>query len=163
MFSALSQGSLIHILDKTDSFKYKTGEVIGVTQPKFSTNFNNTTNPQMFVDIKVKVDGNVNEFNSIPCNYSVVTYNNGKLVLSETKQGLQVEIENIIQHSKQIVDSVDKHKKAISDGEKILKELNPTFAKDKERDEQIDALKTEMTDVKTTLDKLVKILSSKTD
>ena len=163
MFSALSQVSLIHILDKTNGFTYKTGEVIGITQPKFSTNFSTHANIQMFVDIKIKIDGEVNEFNGIPSNYSVVTYNGGKLVLSETKQGLQVEIENIIQNAKQVLASIDTYKQAVADGEKVLKELNPQFAKDKERDEQIDSLKTEMTGMKSTLDKIVSMLSTKKD
>lgn len=163
MFSALSQGSLIHILDKTNGFEYKTGKVIGITQPKYSTNFNSLPNTQTFVDIKIKIDEDINEFNSIPSNYSVVTYNNGKLILSETKQELQVEIENIIQNAKQSLANVDAYKQAITDGEKVLKQLNPQFAKDKERDEQINALKTEMNGVKSTLDKLVNMLSAKTD
>ena len=163
MFSALSQGSLIHILDKTNGFEYKTGKVVGITQPKYSANFSSLPNTQTFVDIKIKIDEVVNEFNSIPSNYSIVTYNNGKLIISETKQGLQAEIENIIQNAKQSLANVDTYKQAITDGEKVLKQLNPQFAKDKERDEQIDALKTEMNGVKSTLDKLVNMLSAKTN
>ena len=117
----------------------------------------------MFVDIKIKIDGEINEFNGIPSNYSVVTYNGGKLVLSETKQELQVEIENIIQNAKQVLASIDTYKQAITEGEKVLKELNPQFAKDKERDEQINSLKTEMTGMKNTLDKIVSMLSTKKD
>jgi len=53
MFSALSQGSSIYILDKTTTpKKYTIGEVIGVSAPKFS-NFGNT------VDLKVKIGENV--------------------------------------------------------------------------------------------------------
>jgi hypothetical protein len=36
MFSALSQGSSIHLLDKTSSPKYLIGEVVGVSQPKLN-------------------------------------------------------------------------------------------------------------------------------
>ena len=39
MFSALSQGSLVYLLDKTSSPEYKVGEVIGVSQPKL-VNYN---------------------------------------------------------------------------------------------------------------------------
>ena len=76
---------------------------------------------------------------------------------------MQAEIENIIQNAKQSLANVDTYKQAINDGEKVLKQLNPQFAKDKERDEQIDALKTEMNGVKSTLDKLVNMLSAKTN
>jgi hypothetical protein len=36
MFSALSQGSQVHILDKTSSPDYKVGEVVGVSYPKIN-------------------------------------------------------------------------------------------------------------------------------
>ena len=74
MFSALSQGSPIYILDKTSSPKYKVGEVIGVSYPKVTPY---SMSPQNTVDLKVKVEGNVQEFNSIPSINSFVTYNNG--------------------------------------------------------------------------------------
>jgi hypothetical protein len=38
MFSALSQGSSVYILDKTSSPKYSIGEVVGVSQPKINYN-----------------------------------------------------------------------------------------------------------------------------
>ena len=52
MFSALSQGSPIYILDKTSSPKYNIGEIVGVSYPK--TNPYNL-GPQNTVDIKVKI------------------------------------------------------------------------------------------------------------
>ncbi len=164
MFSALNQGSLIHILDKTKDLKYKVGEVVGITQPKFGTaTFNPSQhNTQTFVDIKLKIDNVVNDFNSIPSNSSLITYNNGSLILSETKQGLQTEIESIIQTRKQALDNVEQYKKDIVDGENILKELNPQFAKDKARDDQIRTLNDKVTNMEDTLNKIVTMLSDST-
>jgi hypothetical protein len=81
MFSALSQGSSIYLLDKTSSPKFVIGEVVGVTQPKY--NFNQAT-----VDLKIKVDDSIQEFNNLPSINNIVTYNNGKVIISETKQGI---------------------------------------------------------------------------
>ena len=84
MFSALNQGSLVYILDKTDRPKLKLGEIVSMSQPKSSFNYGSM--PQATtIDMKVKVDGTTYEYNSIPSNYSVVSYNNGKITLSETK------------------------------------------------------------------------------
>lgn len=160
MFSALVQGSLIHMLDKTDGIKYKIGEVIGVSQPKFNTQFSINQSNQTFVDIKVKLDGNTVDFNSIPSNFSIVTYDNGKLVLSETKQGLQSEVENTLQSSRQIIDNIDKYKATVDECENILKELNPQFAKDKARDERIDSLNTKVDNMESKLDKLLTLMSN---
>jgi len=85
MFSALSQGSPIYILDKTSSPEYKVGEIVGVSYPKVNPY---GINPQNTVDLKVKIDGSIQEFNSVPSINSFVTYNNGKLIISETKQGI---------------------------------------------------------------------------
>lgn len=160
MFSALNQGSLVYILDKTNNLKLKVGEVVGVSQPKFNNaGFNTQNNNQTFVDIKIKIDGNVNEFNSIPSNYSLVSYNNGHIIISETKQGLQTEVETILQNSKQVLDNIEIYKNNIKECEDILKELNPQFAKDKERDDKISSLSNEVLDIKSTLDKIVTMLS----
>lgn len=82
MFSALSQGSPIYILDKTSSPEFKVGEVLGVTYPKMNP-YNLA--PQNTVDLKIKIDSDIQEFNSIPSINSVVTYNNGKIIISESK------------------------------------------------------------------------------
>ena len=121
MFSALSQGSPIYILDKTSSPKYNIGEIVGVSYPKVNP-YN--LGPQNTVDIKVKIEGEVQEFNAIPSINSIVSYNNGKIIISETKQGIQNEVESILSNSKQILGNIDSYKKNVEDCEEILKQLN---------------------------------------
>lgn len=161
MFSALNQGSIIYILDKTDRPKFKVGEVVSVSQPK--VDYNSTGQFGQYqattVDIKVNVEGNTYEYNSIPSSYSVVTYNNGKITLSETKQGLQSEVESILQNSKQIVERIDTYKQNIVDCESILKQLNPQFAKDKERDERLNNLEERFGGVEDRLDKIINLIN----
>ena len=152
MFSALSQGSSIYLLDKTSSPKYLIGEVVGVTQPKY--NFNQAT-----VDLRVKIDDQIQEFNNLPSINSTVTYNNGKLLISETKQGIQNEIETILFNSKNIVDNIDVYKQNIKDCENILKQINPQFAKDKERDDRLLNLENRFDGVESKLDKIFNIIN----
>ena len=161
MFSALNQGSIIYILDKTERPKFKVGEIVSISQPK--VDYNSTGQFGQYqattVDIKVNIDGNTYEYNSIPSSYSVITYNNGKITLSETKQGLQSEVESILQNSKQIVDKVSVYKQNITDCENILKELNPQFAKDKERDERLNSLEERFGGVEDRLDKIINLIN----
>jgi hypothetical protein len=42
------------------------------------------------------VNGEIQEFNNIPSINSYTTYNNGKVIISETKQGIQNEVESIL-------------------------------------------------------------------
>ena len=155
MFSALTQGSLIYILDKTSSPVYKTGEVIGVSYPKINPY---SMTPQGTVDLKVKIDGDIEEFNAIPGINTVVTYNNGRVFLSETKQGIQTEVENILANSRQIVDNIDTYKQNISDCEEILKQINPQFAVDKERDQRLSNLESRFDGVESKLDKIFNLI-----
>lgn len=161
MFSALNQGSIIYILDKTERPKFKVGEIVSISQPK--VDYNSTGQFGQYqattVDIKVNIDGNTCEYNSIPSSYSVITYNNGKITLSETKQGLQSEVESILQNSKQIVDKINVYKQNITDCENILKELNPQFAKDKERDERLNSLEERFGGVEDRLDKIINLIN----
>ena len=151
MFSALSQGSSIYLLDKTSSPKFLVGEVIGVTQPKY--NFNSTT-----VDLKVKIEDSVQEFNNLSGINSFSTYNNGKLLISETKQGIQNEVEGILTNSRNILDNIDNYKQNIEDCENILKQLNPQFAKDKERDDRLQNLESRFDGVESKLDKIFDLI-----
>ena len=151
MFSALSQGSSIYLLDKTSSPKFLVGEIVGVTQPKY--NFNQAT-----VDLKVKVEDSIQEFNNLPSINSFVTYNNGKLYISETRQGIQNEVETILTTSKNIVDNIDNYKQNIVECENILKQLNPQFAKDKERDDRLQNLENRFDGVETKLDKIFDLI-----
>lgn len=148
MFSALNQGSLVYILDKTSSPKLQIGTVISVSAPKTSYNIQTPS----LIDIKCQVEGNTYEYNSIPSNLSIVSYNNGKVTISETKQGLQTEVESLLHNSKQIVDNIEQYRTNIKECEGILKELSPQFAKDKERDDRLDALETK-------IDKLITLMN----
>ena len=155
MFSALSQGSPIYLLDKTSTPDYKVGEIVGVSYPKMNP-YN--VGPQNTVDLKVKIDGEVQEFNSIPSINTIVSYNGGKIVISESKQGIQTEVENILQNSKQILNSIDTYKQNVIDCENILKQLNPQFAIDKERDERLSSLENRFDGFESKLDKIFNLV-----
>ena len=151
MFSALSQGSSIYLLDKTSSPKYVVGEVVGVTQPNYSFN-------QATVDLKVKIEDSIQEFNNLPSINSTVTYNNGKVIISETKQGIQNEVETILTNSRNILENIDLYKQNVEDCEKILKQINPQFAKDKERDDRLQNLESRFDGVESKLDKIFDLI-----
>lgn len=150
MFSILNQGSPIYLLDKTSTPKFEIGEVVGVSSPKYMQNT---------IDLKVKVNNSIQEFNNLPSINNVMTYNNGKIVISETKQGIQNEVENILQNSKHVVENIDEYKNNIVACEDILKQLNPQFAKDKERDDRLSNLENRFDGLDTKLDKIFNLIS----
>ncbi len=154
MFSSLHQGSTVYVLDKTDKLKLKCCEVVGVSAPKFY-------NMISVVSLKLNLDGTIQEFDNIPSNNIITSYNNGKLIISETKQGLQEEVESIVQNSKQILNNLEIYKQNIVDGEEVLKELNPQFAKDKERDDRLNNLERKFSGVEDKIDKILTLVTNK--
>lgn len=153
MFSALRQGSVVYILEKGENPVLKVGQVVSITQPNYSSNFlmNGAT-----IDINVKVNNQNMDFKNVPASQSVVNYNNA--VITETKELMSNEVDNMLQSSRSIVDSVAYHNNIITSCESILKELNPRFAKEKERDEDINNLKDKMGGIESKMDKILSLL-----
>ena len=153
MFSALRQGSVVYILEKGENPVLKVGQVVSITQPNYSSNFlmNGAT-----IDINVKVNNQNMDFKNVPASQSVVNYNNA--IITETKELMSNEVDNMLQSSRSIVDSVAYHNNIITSCESILKELNPRFAKEKERDEDINNLKDKMGGIESKMDKILVLL-----
>lgn len=153
MFSALRQGSVVYILEKGENPVLKVGQVVSITQPNYGNNFlmNGST-----IDINVKVNNQNMDFKNVPSSQSVANYNNA--VITETKELMSNEVDNMLQSSRSIVDSVTYHNNIITSCESILKELNPRFAKEKERDEDINNLKDKMGGIESKMDKILVLL-----
>lgn len=156
MFSALNQGSLVYILDKTDKLNYSIGEVVGTTIPQFATDGTN----QMVMNVKVKVGDVTTDFNNIPSNSSIVTYKGGKTIIAETKQQIQAEVESILHKANYTLEHIEDIKVEAEQAENILKSIDTNYAKDKARDEEIASLKDKVSGVESKLDKILDIVSN---
>ena len=113
------------------------------------------TNMSTVVDIKVRIDDQVKEF-CVPSSLSIHTY--GDYTLSENKEAMISEVDSLLQNSKDIINSIDKHKDAISAYENILKSLNPVYAKEQERDGAISNLSQRVDSIQDSLDRLERLL-----
>ena len=156
MFSALNQGSLVYILDKTDKLNYSIGEVVGTTIPQFATDGTN----QMVMNVKVKIGDVTTDFNNIPSNSSIVTYKGGKTIIAETKQQIQAEVESILHKANYTLEHIEDIKDEAEQAESILKSIDTNYAKDKARDEEIASLKDKVSGVESKLDKILDIVSN---
>lgn len=143
MFSALRQGATLYILDKSKDPQIKTGyiENISVPRPMYKT-FNPAvsfgTNMQTVVDIMARIGEEKVTFEGVPSTLTI--HSNGDTVISESREAMISEVDAMLQNSKSIIDSIDKHKSNVVACEKILKELNPVYARESERDQAIDSL-----------------------
>lgn len=154
MFSALRQGNPFYILEKGDRLNLKIGQVESVSMPKpkyntYSPSLNFGMNMETVVDINVKVNDEKLEFKQVPSNLSIANFGDKGMVISESKEAMTAEIDGMLQSSKQIINNIEYHEKMISSCEEMLKKLNPTFAKEQERDDAIETLTSQVNSIQT--------------
>ena len=124
MFSNLTPNSILYVLDLNNSPKILSGpiEYISMPKPKYNT-FN--PNLEMIVDITATINGERREFKGVP-NPSIANFGEAAFILAENKDVLNAYINSMLQNSRSIIDSVEKHQKLIANYEQALEELNPT-------------------------------------
>lgn len=155
MFSTLKQGSIVYILEKGEKLNLKIGQVANPIQnSQYSFG-----QPMGLINITVNANGEKLDFSNLPPNQSSTNYNNGTTLVSDNKEAIVVEVENLIQNSQGVINSIDYHQSVVTNGEEILKTLNPRFAKDKERDEEINRINGRINDMDSKLDKVLAALS----
>lgn len=152
MFSALRQGSTVYVLEKGDKPILKIGQVVSATSPVTYNYLNNGT-----IDINVKFNEDTAEFKQLPSQLSVAVY--GNTFISESREQMCQEVENMIRDSKQIIDSIPHHEVVITEGEEILKQLSPQFAQQKEQEDKINNLETKVGSMESKLDNITSMLT----
>lgn len=163
MFSGLRQNSLFYILDKTEKgLDLKIGQVISVSNPQTRYGQFNTTPsypPQhdMVVDVKVRLGEESIDFKQLPANSNIA--NSGTLIVSDSTDAMNAEVDGILRASQQIIDSVPYNETVIKTGGVVKRQLNPHYAKEKEQEEKIGALEEKMGGIEDTLNNMMGMLS----
>lgn len=162
MFQANRQGNLFYILEKGEELRLKIGQVVSVSnpQPKYGSQFSVPAfgQSEMTVDIRVKVDEETLDFKQLNANASIA--NSGSVVVSDSKDAMSAEVEGLLRTSKAILDSIPYHEKMLGACDNILRDLNPSFKKEKEQEEKIGALEEKMVGIEGTLNDMMSMLSS---
>lgn len=160
MFSALRQGSPIYILDKKDGLNLKIGQVISVTTP---TNFNTYSTGLIDnkMDINVRVGDSNLELKQLCGNQSVATDPVTGTYIAETRELMSEEVNRLIQLSKATINERPYHDSVLEKGDDILKQLDPKYAKEQERDKDISNLKMQVGGMESKLDKIFELLTNK--
>ena len=162
MFQGLRQNGLFYILEKGDDLQLRVGQVVSVSnpQPKYGQ-FNTPTfgsQPEMTVDVRVKVDEETMDFKQLNANASIA--NSGNVVVSDSKDAMSAEVEGLLRTSKAILESVPYHEKMLVACDNVLRDLNPSFKKEKEQEEKMTMLEGEVIGIKDTLNEMMGLLSN---
>lgn len=159
MFSGVRQNNLFYILEKENEPKLRIGQVVSVSnpQPMFGQQYGSPT--ENFVDITVKVDNETMEFKKLPASSSIADSGKDGVIVSDNKEVMNNEVESMLQSSQSILERVAYHKKVVENCNQILRVLNPRLAKEKERDDDINKLKSKIGGLEDKMDKILTILS----
>lgn len=164
MFSGLRQGALFYVLEKNiEKPILKIGQVVNVSNP--TPKFGAAMSPAFAqgidttVDISVKFGDDTAEYKQLPSSLSIANFGNNGIVVSESREAMLTEVEAMQRTSKQILESMDYHTAVMSACDDMLKELNPQFAKEKEQEEKIGALESQMSRVENSLSAITDMLS----
>lgn len=155
MFSAMTANAPFYIFTKTEQPKLEIGYVESFTKPRmaFPTTYPNYSQPidTVIDSVSVRVGEESVKFDSIPSNASVHTYNNGSVVVSNSKEAILSEIENTHRTSKSILDSIGYHENIVGKCEEFMKMLNPQIAENQKRDEKLGKLENDLAELKQML------------
>ena len=160
MFSNLTQNSVIYIMDLNNSPKITSGLIESVSLPRPKYN-GFTPTFETVVDIVANIAGERREFKGVP-NSSIANFGDTAFVLAENKESLNSYINAMLQNSKSVIESVDKHQKLIADYEEALSELNPALKADKEKDKAIQSLQSQVAELKDIILSMTKRETPKT-
>lgn len=160
MFSAIRQGSPFYILEKGDDITLKVGRVDSVSapRPKYSTYAPYTQ--ESTVDIRVKVGDTTMEFNNVPSNLTIANFGSSNVIISESTDAIQTEIDGMLQSSKRALDqdTLEYHRRVVKSCDAIAKQLNPAYAKEQERDKALSMLQDEVSVIKDSLQQIINSL-----
>lgn len=149
MFSNLRTNSQVYILHKDTSPYVDVGTVISVSQPVPKFPMNNFMNQQeLVVDVTVKINDSTVTLQKLPANLDIADQGiNGNMVITTSREAMNLEVDALRQKSLSILNSIDYHKKIVQDCEVLLQRLNPEFAEQKQQKQEIDALKAQMSEM----------------
>ena len=164
MFSGLRQNSIIYVLEKKhgdgERLSLRIGQVLAVSnpQPKYQQNYQlGAQGMETTVDITVKFQDEQMEFKQLPSTAQIA--NCGDLVLSESHDAIDAEVQAMYRTSKEIVESEAYHRQMMEDCIKIRSILNPQIAKEREQAEKITKLESKVSGMEDTLSDIKVMLS----
>lgn len=164
MFQELRQGSTIYVLDKNDKPTLKTGQVLSVGQPTpvYNTQTAGITlgmQPRMEIIIRAKVDDKEGDFAHLPANLG--THDYGTMVVTDSREAMLSEVDTLKQRAQQELDRREKNEAIVAACNEMFKSLNPSYAKEAERDEAIDNLNSRLDGIEDTMSQVLKLLNKK--
>ena len=160
MFQSLRPNNQIFILKK-DIPSLEVGSVVSVSNPipKYPTNFGQPQ--EMILDLVVKVNGQDIPFQKIPATLDIADFGTSGVVIADNRDAMNSEIASLKQKSRDILQSIDYHKRVVDSCDKMLSDINPEFAEKQAQQAEINALKLQVSDLSKNITELLNQFKTK--
>lgn len=165
MFQNLRPSATIYVLDKTSGVpELKVGQVVNVGN---LTPVYNTQTPslmagfqtKMELTIRAKVDESEGDFPHLPADKS--SHNYGGQIVADSREAMLSEVDIINHEAQHRLDSRENDEATVEACCEIYKLLNPDYAKEKERDETLEAFNDRLDGIEESVGKILKLLNKK--
>ena len=162
MFQNLSQGALICILYKNEP-RVVDGKVLSVNThvPAYNPGQPMAMLNGLVTDITVQVENDTVPFVGLPANGVSANFADKGIFIALDKSAVAREVEAMAAASKQVLEQVPLHQKMARECENLLLSLQPERRKEAQREQDIENLKTQLSEISGKFDKFVELLSAK--
>lgn len=162
MFQNLRQGATIYVMDKTEKVPVlKMGQVVNVGAPAPVYNTNPTLmtgfNAKMEMTIRASVDGAEGDFAHLPCDQGVHDY--GSTVVADSQEAMLAVVDNVEREAQQRIDNRENDEKTVAACGEMKKTLNPNYAKEMARDEELKNLSGRLDGIEDSVSQILKLLN----
>lgn len=140
MLGKIKENDSIYVLDRRKRPVMHTGVVVDVKPP--TTQFGQPAVPgnnflPTFFEMSVRVDGEVMNLQQIPCEKNIVDNGSG-WVISNDSDAMCAYVDNMKRTSQARLESRSMDEDIVEACDEIMPKLNPTIAKEREREEVIE-------------------------
>ena len=149
-----------YILYKSEP-RISTAEVISCSNPVQPYAAYQPAFPVKSVDVKVRVGDEVMEFKQLPAESVIADYGGSGIVVSDSREAITSEVMALKRSSEKILEDVGRHEHIVAECDTILKDLNPQLRREAEQSQEIEKLKSDLSDIKAMLSKALGHASSK--
>lgn len=161
MFQSLRQNSPIYIFHKIDNPYLEIGTIstISLPKPKYAVPATFNSTQEMCVDIVVKINNNVVNYNNLPATLDIAdsTSNGDNIVIASNKEAMNAEILSLKQKSIDELNRKEYNENIVRNCDKILADLNPEFAEKQAQKAEIDSLKLQMQEMSKNMQSLIEL------
>ena len=147
MFQSARVNQPIYILYKESVPRLEIGSITQVTQPvyKFPTAPQFGQMQEQVVDVYANVGGAQRQFQQLPANKESANYvTGGNVFVTVSRDAMNAEIATLKNEAVGIINRVDEERQKIVKYDEILMQLNPEYAENQRREQEMASMKQRM-------------------